>query len=68
MVVEINPEQKYASYIGIKFDSTAREYFFGVKENQHFSIGDAVIVETVRGMELGFVSNGLLICLHINLN
>ena len=53
-----NNENVFKSYVGIKFDSTAREYFFGVKENQVFSIGDFVVVETVRGMELGQVTNG----------
>lgn len=54
----VNNENGFKSYVGIKFDSTAREYFFGVKENQTFSIGDFVVVETVRGMELGQVTNG----------
>lgn len=51
-------ETTYISYVGIKFDSTAREYFFGVKEGQTFEVGDFVIVETVRGVELGKVTNG----------
>ena len=54
----VNNENVFKSYVGIKFDSTAREYFFGVKANQVFSIGDFVVVETVRGMELGQVTNG----------
>ena len=52
------PLDTYKSYVGIKFDSTAREYFFGVKNDQVFVLGDKVIVETVRGVELGTVTNG----------
>ena len=52
------PLDTFKSYVGIKFDSTSREYFFGVKSEQTFKVGDYAIVETVRGLELGLVSNG----------
>ena len=60
----------YTHFVGVKFSNTPRAYFFGV-ENLDLKIGDKVIVETVRGIELGTVaieplsiekySNGLLL-------
>lgn len=52
------PLDTYNNYVGIKFDSTSREYYFGLKNEQLFVVGDYVIVETIRGMELGVVSSG----------
>ena len=45
---------KYTHYVGIKFTEGARAYFFGYKDLD-LKIGDPVVVETARGMELGFV-------------
>lgn len=44
----------YDSFVGIKFQSTPRAYFFGIKEMQ-LALGDKVVVETMRGLELGEV-------------
>ena len=44
----------YDSFVGIKFQSTPRAYFFGVKDINLF-ITDKVVVETMRGLELGEV-------------
>ena len=52
------PLDTYKRYVGIRFDSTTREYFFGLKEDQNFVSGDYAIVETVRGIELGIVGSG----------
>ena len=60
----------YTHFAGVKFSNTPRAYFFGV-ENLDLKLDDKVVVETVRGIELGTVaiepmpidkySNGLLL-------
>lgn len=44
----------FDSFVGIKFQSTPRAYFFGVKDIE-LVMGDKVVVETMRGLELGEV-------------
>ena len=61
---------KYTHFVGVKFSNTPRAYFFGV-ENDDYKLDDKVVVETVRGIELGVIaieplsidkySNGLLL-------
>ena len=47
----------YTYFVGIKFSNTPRAYFFGLKEGDDaLVLGDKVIVETVRGLELGEVA------------
>ena len=47
----------YAYFVGIKFSNTPRAYFFGLKEDDpKLELGDKVVVETVRGLELGEVA------------
>jgi cell fate regulator YaaT (PSP1 superfamily) len=63
-------KNNYTHFVGIKFSNTPRAYFFGV-EGSDYKIDDKVVVETVRGIELGVVaieplsidkySNGLLL-------
>lgn len=53
------PEEKidnsiYSHFVGIKFTNGSRAYFFGMTTN-NLVIGDKVVVETARGMELGEV-------------
>ena len=60
----------YTHFVGVKFSNTPRAYFFGIK-NLELKLDDKVVVETVRGIELGSVaiepisiekySNGLLL-------
>ena len=69
---EVKPEEKneYTHFVGVKFANTPRAYFFGVKDIP-LVLGDKVVVETVRGVELGTIaieaisidkySNGLLL-------
>ena len=67
-LVEVKNE--YTHFVGVKFLNTPRAYFFGVKDIP-LEIGDKVVVETVRGTELGTIaieaipidrySNGLLL-------
>ena len=56
---EINPVQDnlnelYTHFVGVKFSSTPRAYFFGVKD-LILKEGDVVVVETAKGLELGEV-------------
>ena len=60
----------YTHFVGVKFSNTPRAYFFGIKDLE-LKLDDRVVVETVRGMELGTIaiepisiekySNGLLL-------
>ena len=60
----------YTHFVGVKFSNTPRAYFFGIK-GLELKLDDRVVVETVRGMELGTIaiepisiekySNGLLL-------
>ena len=45
----------YTHFVGVKFSNTPRAYFFG-SENLELKLDDKVIVETVRGIELGVVA------------
>lgn len=65
-----NVQNNYTHFVGVKFSNTPRAYFFGV-ENNDYKLDDKVVVETVRGVELGAIaieplsidkySNGLLL-------
>ena len=50
-----NPTADYTHFVGVKFANTPRAYFFGVKDIE-LAIDDKVVVETVRGFELGTVA------------
>ena len=45
----------YDGFVGVKFFSTPRAYFFGYKDLE-LQMDDKVIVETARGVELGVVA------------
>ena len=67
---KVEVKNEYTHFVGVKFANTTRAYFFGVKDIE-LTLGDKVIVETIRGLELGIVaiepmpierySNGLLL-------
>ena len=67
---QVETKNEYTHFVGVKFQNTPRAYFFGVKDIE-LSLDDKVIVETIRGIELGVVaiepisidkySNGLLL-------
>ncbi len=67
---KVEVKNEYNHFVGVKFANTPRAYFFGVKDIE-LTLGDKVIVETIRGLELGIVaiepmpierySNGLLL-------
>ena len=69
-VEEPEMSNEYTHFVGVKFSNTPRAYFFGVK-NIELQLNDKVVVETIRGTELGTVaieaisidkySNGLLL-------
>ena len=45
----------YKAFVGVKFLNTPRAYFFGIND-LNVSLGDKVVVETMRGLELGEVA------------
>ena len=51
-----NLSNEFKSFIGVKFLEGSRSYFFGVKDDVELHMGDAVVVETVRGIELGRIA------------
>jgi len=52
----IDQRSQFDHYVGIQFASTPRIYFFGSKDLP-LNPGDKVIVETVKGLELGTVAS-----------
>lgn len=52
---EVIDNSRYTHYVGIKFSAAARAYFFGFKD-LGLKIGDQVVVETIKGIELGEVA------------
>ena len=46
-----------AEVIGVRFKENGKSYYFNPK-GEEYKIGDLVIVDTARGIELGEVSNG----------
>ena len=48
-------QNQFTHYVGITFNSSTRSYYFGSNISD-LKINDKVVVETVRGMELGIVS------------
>ena len=49
------PQNDFTHYVGVSFNNANRAYYFGVK-GINLSKGDKVVVETVRGPELGIVA------------
>ena len=45
----------YTHFVGVKFFNTPRAYFFGTTDAD-YKLDDKVIVETVRGLELGTIA------------
>ena len=46
---------QYVGFVGVKFFSAPRAYFFGVKD-MSLKLGDKVVVDTMRGTELGEIA------------
>lgn len=52
----LNPiPNEYTHFVGVKFSSTPRSYFFGT-QGDDYKLGEFVVVETVRGLELGTIA------------
>ena len=62
-VVDINTEtistdpEKEHTVLVVTFETTKKRYYFEVLENGVFKKNDKVIVETIRGTELGIATN-----------
>ena len=54
--VEVIDNSIYKSFLGVRFFNTPRAYFFGLKEDEPYKLGDKVVVETMRGLEMGEVA------------
>ena len=55
VVLEPVDNSMFDGFVGVKFFSTPRAYFFGYKDLE-LHLDDKVVVETARGMELGIVA------------
>lgn len=51
----MSPNNNFTYFVGITFDNASRSYFFGY-DDKSLKNGDKVVVETIRGMELGTVT------------
>ena len=47
--------KEYTHYVGVTFDHNKRSYYFG-STNLDLKEGDRVVVETIRGLEVGIIS------------
>ena len=57
--VEVKEEKKHYSYVyGISFKKALQTYFFGSDDNT-LNVHDKVVVETIRGLELGEIKVGV---------
>ena len=55
--VNTEPEQ-FFTVLGVMFDITKKRYYFEVTDkNETYKKGDRVIVDTIRGQEIGVVYN-----------
>ena len=48
-------KNEFTHFVGVKFLNTPRAYFFGVKDIE-LKLDDKVVVETIRGTELGTIA------------
>ena len=52
---QVEQKIEFTHFVGVKFLNTPRAYFFGVKDIE-LKLEDKVVVETVRGTELGTIA------------
>lgn len=52
---EVTPKKKLYNVLGVMFEITKKRYYFEVVDNTEYKKGDKVIVDTVRGKEIGVV-------------
>lgn len=55
VVIENNAKEKYTHFTGVKFLHSSRSYYFSTNFSD-LKVNDRVVVETVRGKELGWIS------------
>ena len=55
VVETATPEKKEYNVLGVMFEITKKRYYFEVIDNTEYKKGDKVIVDTVRGKEVGIV-------------
>lgn len=55
IVETLAPEKKEYNVLGVMFEITKKRYYFEVIDNIEYKKGDKVIVDTVRGKEVGVV-------------
>ena len=53
--LEITQEPKLYKVLGVMFEVTKKRYYFEVIDGVEYKKGDKVIVDTVRGKEIGLV-------------
>lgn len=54
--IEVNKtEEKLHNVIGVMFEVTKKRYYFQVEENSDYKKDDYVLVDTVRGQEIGLI-------------
>lgn len=51
----VTPEKKEYKVLGVMFEITKKRYYFEVVDDLEYKKGDKVIVDTVRGKEIGVV-------------
>ena len=51
----VESKVEFTHFVGVKFVNTPRAYFFGVKDIE-LKLDDKVVVETIRGIELGTIA------------
>lgn len=54
-VEQVEQKIEFTHFVGVKFLNTPRAYFFGVKDIE-LKLDDKVVVETIRGTELGTIA------------
>ena len=52
---QVKQKVEFTHFVGVKFLNTPRAYFFGVKDIE-LKLDDKVVVETIRGTELGTIA------------
>lgn len=53
--LETTQEPKFYKVLGVMFEVTKKRYYFEVIDDVEYKKGDKVIVDTVRGKEIGIV-------------
>lgn len=52
-------DNTFTHYVGLRFNRNNKAYFFGCA-NADLALNDPVVVETIRGLEIGYVTSSLV--------